>query len=50
MKDIWSTSVVPETLDESPMAYKPMDEIVENTRDTLDIQAIIKPLYNFKSH
>lgn len=50
MKKVWSTSVVPETLDESPMAYKSMDEIIENTKDTLTIQSVIKPLYNFKAH
>ncbi|MES9681637.1 RtcB family protein [Gottfriedia acidiceleris] len=50
MKDVWSTSVVKETLDESPMAYKPMEEIILHTKDTLDISDIIKPLYNFKAH
>lgn len=50
MKDVWSSSVVPETLDESPMAYKPMDEIIENTKDALTIEMVIKPLYNFKAH
>lgn len=50
MRDVWSTSVVPETLDESPMAYKKMSEIIENTKDTFDIEMIIKPLYNFKAH
>lgn len=50
MKDVWSSSVVPETLDESPMAYKPMDEIIEHTKDTIEIVEIIKPLYNFKAH
>lgn len=49
MKDVWSTSVVQSTLDESPFAYKPMDEIVRNIQDTVDIMKIIKPLYNFKA-
>lgn len=49
MKDIYSTSVCLSTLDEAPMAYKPIMEIVENIVDTVDIIDIIKPIYNFKS-
>lgn len=49
MTDVWTTSVVESTLDEAPMVYKPMDEIIENTQDTIDIKDIIKPLYNFKA-
>lgn len=50
MKDVWSTSVTVSTLDESPMAYKPIQEIIGNTKESLDILEIIKPLYNFKAH
>lgn len=49
MKDIWSTSVCEATIDESPMAYKPMESIIENIKDTVDIVKIIKPVYNFKA-
>lgn len=49
MKDIYSTSVVEETIDESPMVYKSMQEIIENTKDTIEIQKIIRPIYNFKA-
>lgn len=49
MKGVYTTSVKQETLDESPFAYKPMDEIIENTRDTIEIQAILRPIYNFKA-
>lgn len=49
MKDIYTTSVSESTLDECPMAYKPIEEIIENTRDTIDIIDIIRPLYNFKA-
>jgi len=49
MKDVWSTSVGRGTLDESPFVYKPMDEIIKNTKDTIRIEKIIKPLYNFKA-
>lgn len=50
MKDVWTTSVNESTLDESPMAYKPIEEIVDNIGDSVDIQHIMKPLYNFKSN
>ena len=50
MKNVWSTSVNERTIDESPMAYKPIDEIIENIKDTVDIVNIIKPLYNFKAN
>lgn len=50
MKDVYSTSVVSETLDEAPQAYKPMEEIKLAIVDTVDIAGVIKPLYNFKAH
>lgn len=49
MDGIYTTSVNQSTIDESPMAYKTLDEIVENIRDTVDVLAIIKPVYNFKA-
>ena len=49
MAGIWSTSVGLSTLDESPFAYKPMESILENIRDTVNVDCIIKPLYNFKA-
>ncbi|MFF5994029.1 RtcB family protein [Lysinibacillus sp. KU-BSD001] len=49
MSGIWTTSVSEETLDEAPMAYKPMVEIVEQIGDTVDIQKQIVPVYNFKA-
>lgn len=49
MEGIYSTTVNRSTIDESPMAYKPMDEIIENIRDTVEITDIIKPIYNFKA-
>lgn len=49
MKDIFTTSVNENTLDEAPMVYKPMSEIIENIQDTVEIQQIIKPIYNFKA-
>ncbi|MCL2420523.1 MAG: RtcB family protein [Defluviitaleaceae bacterium] len=49
MADVYSTCVVPDTLDESPMAYKSMDEIISHIEPTAEIAARIKPLYNFKA-
>lgn len=49
MDGIFTTSVSFETIDEAPMVYKPMDEIVANIKDTVDILEIIKPVYNFKA-
>ena len=49
MQGIYSTSVCAETIDESPMAYKPMQEIVECVEPTVDIEKIIRPVYNFKA-
>lgn len=49
MKDIWTTSVDESTLDESPMAYKPIDSILKNIVDTVDVVDTIKPVYNFKA-
>ena len=46
---IYSTSVNSSTLDESPMAYKPMQEIINNIQPTAEIIDIIKPIYNFKA-
>ena len=49
MSDVYSTSVCRETIDESPMAYKPMQEIIDCIGDTVQIVDIIKPIYNFKA-
>lgn len=49
MTDIYTTSVNKETLDECPMAYKTMDDIVNHIGPTADITKIIKPIYNFKA-
>ena len=49
MDGIFTTSVGVDTLDEAPMVYKSMDEIVENIEDTVEIEKIIKPVYNFKA-
>lgn len=49
MQGIYSTCINKETIDESPMAYKPIDEIIEHIEPTCEIVARIKPVYNFKA-
>lgn len=46
---IYTTCVVPDTLDESPMAYKSMEEIVAQIGPTAEIIERIRPVYNFKA-
>ena len=49
MDGIYTTSVGRSTLDECHMAYKNMEDIVNNIGPTAEIDAIIKPIYNFKA-
>lgn len=49
MVGVYTTSVNDSTLDECPMAYKPMDSIVNNIGDTVEIEKVIRPIYNFKA-
>ena len=49
MAGIYTTSVNKGTLDESPMAYKPIGEIVANIAPTAEIISHIRPIYNFKA-
>jgi len=49
MAGIFTTSVSEDTVDESPMAYKPSEEIIKLVQDTVDIERIITPVYNFKA-
>ncbi len=49
MEGIYTTSVNENTLDEAPMAYKSLDDIIDVIRDTVDIVEVLKPVYNFKA-
>ena len=49
MEGIYTTSVCEDTIDESPMAYKTMYDIIKYIDDTVEIEKIIKPIYNFKA-
>ncbi len=49
MENVYTTSINKGTLDECPMAYKGMDEIVKHIGETVVIEKVIKPVYNFKA-
>lgn len=49
MSSVYTTSVCKETIDESPMAYKPIDVIMNDIKDAVDIVKAIRPIYNFKA-
>jgi RNA-splicing ligase RtcB len=49
MNGIYTTSVCESTIDEAPMAYKHIDEIIECIQPTVNIVNVIKPIYNFKA-
>ena len=49
MEGIYTTCVNDKTIDESPMAYKSIDDIIDNIKDSVDIIKILKPIYNFKA-
>ncbi len=49
MDGIYTTSVNEFTLDESPMAYKSLDDIIDVIDETVDIIEVMKPVYNFKA-
>ena len=49
MKDVYTTTANAATLDEAPMAYKPIESILDNIKDTVEIIDILTPLYNFKA-
>jgi RNA-splicing ligase RtcB len=49
MEGIYSTTINKSTIDESPFAYKPMDEILAHIGDTAEVVGVIRPVYNFKA-
>ena len=49
MEGIYTTSVTKDTLDEAPMAYKSLEDIVGVIAESVDIIEIMKPIYNFKA-
>ena len=49
MSNVYSSTVGEGTLDEAPQAYKSIDYILENIKETVDVEKIISPIYNFKA-
>ena len=49
MAEVYTTSVSRATLDECPMAYKGIQDILDNIGPTADVAKIIRPIYNFKA-
>ena len=49
MKGIYTTSVSPATIDEAPMVYKSLEDIIGDIRDCVDVLDVMKPIYNFKA-
>jgi hypothetical protein len=49
MAGIYTTSANRSTIDESPMAYKPMEQILGLIGPTVTVLKVIKPIYNFKA-
>lgn len=49
MSGVFSTTVSEDTIDEAPFAYKPSEEIIALVQDTVEIEKIIKPVYNYKA-
>lgn len=50
MEGVYSTSVNEATLDEAPMAYKSLEDIVDVIRDSVDVIEVMKPIYNYKAN
>ncbi len=49
MEGIYTTSVNEETLDEAPMAYKSLEDIIDIIKESVDVIDVMKPIYNFKA-
>lgn len=49
MSGIYTTSVNEETIDEAPMAYKSLEDIVDVIQESVEVVDVMKPLYNFKA-
>lgn len=49
LEGVYSSTISKETLDEAPFAYRGIDEILENIKDTVEVKKILKPVYNYKT-
>ena len=50
MSGVYTTSVSEATLDEAPMAYKRLEDIIDVIRESVDVIEVLKPIYNFKAN
>ena len=50
MSSVYTTSVNEATLDEAPMAYKSLEDIIDVIRESVDVIEVLKPIYNFKAN
>ena len=50
MEGVYTTSVSEATLDEAPMAYKSLEDIIDVIKESVDVIDIMKPIYNFKAN
>ena len=48
-RSVLSTSINESTLDEAPMAYKSLSDIIDVIDETVDVIEVLKPIYNFKA-
>ena len=49
MEGIYTTSVNEATIDEAPIAYKSLKDIIDIIREAVDVIEVLKPIYNFKA-
>ena len=49
MAGVYTTSVNERTIDEAPMVYKSLEDIIDVIRDSVDVIEVLKPIYNFKA-
>ena len=49
MANVYSSTVCESTIDEAPMAYKPLEVIQRDIAETVEVMSIIKPIYNYKA-
>lgn len=50
MTGIYTTSVNEDTIDEAPMAYKSLEDIIDVIEETVDVVEVMRPIYNFKAN
>lgn len=49
MEGIYTTSVSTATLDEAPMAYKSLEDIIDVIEESVDVIEVLKPIFNYKA-